>query len=182
MVRNRLRIWDDGWLDWWLLMYCGSSFGFLYGWYIPSLRSNVTSRKLTGFLWACTVIFNPNCSKILFNSFLVLSANLAEQLHRNVSPSSRYKPTFFLPNFLVSSFRMDKPINLHTSAPSKLPIVTYDRVRIDRLTKWRATIHQQPFQPPTIYPQTTTSNDQRTIASFINFIRSHSFWICGTAI
>jgi hypothetical protein len=57
-----------------LLMYNGSSLGFLYGLCFALFRSKVTSKKFTTFKFTSAVIFRSNCSQILCNSFLVLSS------------------------------------------------------------------------------------------------------------
>ena len=50
------RVIEGGWLDK-RLIYSGSSFGFLYGLYVPLVKSNVMSMKFTFIRFACTVIF-----------------------------------------------------------------------------------------------------------------------------
>jgi hypothetical protein len=57
-----------GWFEC-LLMYNGSSLGFLYGLCFALFRSKVTSKKFTTFKFTSAVIFRLNCSKILCNSF-----------------------------------------------------------------------------------------------------------------
>ena len=61
-----------GWFEC-LLMYNGSSLGFLYGLCFALIRSKVTSKKFATFNFTSAVIFRSNCSKILCSSFLVLS-------------------------------------------------------------------------------------------------------------
>jgi hypothetical protein len=58
-----------GWLGG-VLMYNGSSLGFLYGLCFALFRSKVTSKKFTTSKFTSAVIFRSNCSKILCNSFL----------------------------------------------------------------------------------------------------------------
>jgi hypothetical protein len=70
----------SGWFEC-LLMYNGSSLGFLYGLRFALFRSKLTSKKFTTFKFTSAVIFGSNCSKILCNSFLVLS--------KAVSPSQK---------------------------------------------------------------------------------------------
>jgi multisubunit Na+/H+ antiporter MnhE subunit len=53
-----------GWFEC-LLIYNGSSLGFLYGLCFALFRSKVTSKKFTTFKYTSAVIFRSNCSKIL---------------------------------------------------------------------------------------------------------------------
>ena len=68
-----------GWFEC-LLMYNGSSLGFLYGLCFALFRSKVTSKKFTTFKFTSAVIFRSNCSNILCNSFLVLPSKQADLL------------------------------------------------------------------------------------------------------
>ena len=76
-----------GWFEC-LLMYNGSSLGFLYGLCFALIRSKVTSKKFTTFIFTSAVIFRSNCSKILCSSFLVLSSKRADLLFIIAKPSS----------------------------------------------------------------------------------------------
>ena len=58
-----------GWFEC-LLMYNGSSLGFLYGLCFALIMSKVTSKIFTTFNFTSAVIFRSNCSKILCRSFL----------------------------------------------------------------------------------------------------------------
>jgi hypothetical protein len=59
-----------------LFVYNGSSLGFLSGLYFPLLRSEVTSKKFSTRKFSSAVIFKLNCSKVLWNFFLVLLPNV----------------------------------------------------------------------------------------------------------
>ena len=77
-----------GWLER-RLMYRGSSLGFLYGLYVPSVKSSVTSKKFTRLRFAVAVIFSPNLLKVSISCFLALSANLPDVVLMAARPSSR---------------------------------------------------------------------------------------------
>ena len=94
----------------------------MYGLYDADLRSKVTSRKLTHFLFASVVSLRLWSLKILQMCFLIFSISFGD-LSRATRPSSLYRPI----SVLYSGGNFDsryKPINSHVSAPSKLPIVT----------------------------------------------------------
>ena len=76
-----------GWFEC-LLMYNGSSLGFLYCLCFALIRSKVTSKKFTTFVFTWAVIFRSNCSKILCSSFLVLFSKRADLLFIITKPSS----------------------------------------------------------------------------------------------
>ena len=60
-----------GWLET-SLMYKGSSLGFLYGLYVPSVKSSVMSKKSIHLRFAVAVIFSPNLLKVSVSCFLAL--------------------------------------------------------------------------------------------------------------
>ena len=60
------------------LMYKGSSLGFLYGLYVPSVKSSVMSKKFTRLRFAVAVIFSPKLLKVSISCFLALSASLPD--------------------------------------------------------------------------------------------------------
>ena len=76
------------------LMYKGSSLGFLYGLYVPSVKSSVMSKKFTRLRFAVAVIFSPNLLKVSISCFLALSASLPDVVLMAARPSSRYNPMF----------------------------------------------------------------------------------------
>jgi hypothetical protein len=56
---------------------------------------SITSKKFTTFKFTSAVIFRSTCSKILCNSFLVLSSKRADLLIIIAKPSSLYKGRCF---------------------------------------------------------------------------------------
>ena len=71
------------------LMYRGSSFGFLYGLYVLSVKSSVMSKRYTRLRFAVAVIFSPNLLKVSISCFLALSANMPDVVLMAANPSSR---------------------------------------------------------------------------------------------
>ena len=90
------------------LMYKGSSLGFLYGLYAPSVKSSVMSRKFTRLRFAVAVIFSPNLLKVnSISCFLALSASLPDVVLMAARLSSRYRPMFSKRS--SSLLRMNRP-------------------------------------------------------------------------
>ena len=77
-----------GWLECFCSSYNGSSLGFLYGLCFSVVRSKVTSRKFTTCKFASAAVVRPNCSKIMWNSFRVLSTKRADLCFVIAKPSS----------------------------------------------------------------------------------------------
>ena len=70
----------SGWLDR-RLMYDGSSLGCLYGLYVRSVKSSVTSKTFTRLRFAVAVTFSPNLLKVSIRYYLTLSANLPDVVY-----------------------------------------------------------------------------------------------------
>ena len=97
------------------LMYKGSSLGFLYGLYVPSVKSSVMSKKFIRLRFAVAVIFSPNLLKVSISCFLALSASLPDVVLMAARPSSRYSPMFSKRS--SSLLRMNRPTSSQISGP-----------------------------------------------------------------
>ena len=69
------RMTEGGWFES-QKMKSGSSFGFLYGLYVPFVKLKVKSKKLVVSWLDCAVIVSPRLLKTCISSFLVLSLSL----------------------------------------------------------------------------------------------------------
>ena len=85
------------------------------------MRSRVTSRKFTVFLFASIVNLRLCSLNVWQMYFLIFSISLGVLLSA-ARPSSLYRPMSF-PTTGVSFDSRYKPTSSHVSAPSKLPMV-----------------------------------------------------------
>ena len=104
-------------------MYNGLLLGFRQGLQVFDLKSGVTSRKFTSFRLHTIVILSPGSLKILVISLRMRSQVFLLWLKNAARPSSRYRPIWRSLYFSCNMERM-QITSSHTSAPSKLPIVT----------------------------------------------------------
>ena len=108
-----------------MLIYNGILSGLLQGWYLPVVRFRVTPRNLTAFKFVSQVILrSKSYLKIFIKFFLILLAWSPLIYPKQANPSSWYKPILCFPYISPKMWRIYKPTSLHSSAPSKLPIVT----------------------------------------------------------
>ena len=114
---------DSGWVDS-ECIYIGVLFGFLKGKYFPVFKLKETSEKSVSMRFVSIVIDSPSSLNKLIMSFLNLSTLGLLALCTMASPSSLHKPTLLEPKRGLILFRRYDPTSSHTSAPSKLPIVT----------------------------------------------------------
>ena len=74
------------------------------------------------------VMLRPCCLKCFVMSFLILSAWGPEIFLKMARPSSLYSPMLSFPYFVSYLLRMKRPTSSQISAPSKLPIVTSNKL------------------------------------------------------
>ena len=89
---------EEGWFDFawiyiWILL-----FGFLNGKYLPVSRLNVTSKKFVSTRLISIVMDRPSSLKREMMFFLILSRTGPLEVLTAASPSSLYKPKFFMPS------------------------------------------------------------------------------------
>ena len=90
-----------------LLMYIGSLLGFLYGWYVLSLRFKRISRKSPDVKFVLMVMFKPQHLNIFNICFRFRSISSPDIFFIIPRPLSRYNPT--------SSFRWQCLVGLRYS-------------------------------------------------------------------
>ena len=105
-------------------IYRSILFGFLKGNYFPVFKLKETSKKFVSMRFESIAIDSPSSLNKLILSFLNLSTLGPLALCTMASPSSLYKPTLLEPKRGLILIRRHNPTSSHTSAPSKLPIVT----------------------------------------------------------
>lgn len=98
---------------------------------VSSLRSSVTCRMSTTFLFTSLVILSPWVWKMLLIDCLIFST-LHGDSPRATKLSSRYRPILF-PNFLDSSADKKAPTNSQVSDSSYDPMVTSNGLSGDLL-------------------------------------------------
>ena len=108
--------------------YTAVLLGSEHGACLPVFRSKVTSKKCTTFRLASVVMCRRCWLNMLCRSFLITSTCLgvASVVSRQ-SSLYRPKPVSCL---VVIWWRMNEPTNSQVSAPSKLPIVTSNRLLV----------------------------------------------------
>ena len=105
-------------------IYRSILFGFLKGKYFPIFKLKETSKIFVSMRFVSIVIDSPSSLNKLILSFLNLSTLGPLALCTMASPSSLYKSTLLEPKRDLILFRRYNPTSSHTSALSKLPIVT----------------------------------------------------------
>ena len=114
---------DDGWLDF-ECMYKVMLFGFLKGKCFPVFKLKNASKKSASMRFISIVIDIPSSLDKLIMSFLNLSSFVPLTLCTMGSPPSLCNPTSLKPKRGLILFRKYNPTSSHSSALSKLPIVT----------------------------------------------------------
>ena len=114
---------DGGWLDF-NCIYRGALFGFLKVKYFPVFKLKETSKKSVSMRFVSIVIDSlSSLNKMIMSVLNSLTLGLLA-LCTMASQSSLYKPTLLEPKRDLILFRRYNPTSSHTTAPSKLPIVT----------------------------------------------------------
>ena len=104
------------------------SFGFLYSLYVPSNKSNVTSKKSTMCKFLFISILEPAFLKISIMSFRIRCVFCVDVILKSTSPSSLYKPVDCLSNLFDNKGSTWMPTSSQILAPPKLPMVTSKQV------------------------------------------------------
>ena len=99
------------------LMYKGSSLDFLYGLYVPSVKSSVMSKKFTRLRFAVAVILSPNLLKVSISCFLALSA----RNHTKSLANKKYSKETKLSKPVWELKAAKKPFTIKWSLLKKVP-------------------------------------------------------------
>ena len=111
-----------GWFDE-VLTYGCWSFRFLYSLYVPSNKSNVTSKKSTICKFVFISILKLAFLKISIMSFRIWSALCLDVFLESTSPTSLCKPVDYFSRLFDNKDRAWMPTTSQILAPSKLPMV-----------------------------------------------------------
>ena len=114
---------DGGWLDFGFI-YRGVLFVSLKAKYFPVFKFKETFTKSVSMRFVSILIDSPSSLNELIMSFLNLSTLGPLALCARASLSSLYKPTMVETKRGLILFRRNNTTSSHTSASSKLPIVT----------------------------------------------------------
>ena len=123
VIDGNCSITDGGWLDF-ECMYRGELFSFLKGKYFLVFKLMDTSKISDSIRSVSILIDSPPSLNKLIMSFLNLPSFGPLALGAVASPSYLYNPTLLESKRGLILFRRYNPTSSHTSAPSKLPIVT----------------------------------------------------------
>ena len=97
------------------------SFGFLYSLYVPSNKSNVTSKKSTICKFLFISILEPAFLKISIMSFRIRCVFCVDVFLKSTSPSSLYKPVDCLSNLFDNKGSTWMPTSSQILTPPNCP-------------------------------------------------------------